>query len=202
VKIEVKDITGFKSSGKHKKKKQIILSHTSRNINDYISSLKYRHNGEYKKIPNFIIDRNGVIYRLISENDYSNFFLDSTINKNGIIICLENLGWLEKIPLNDGYVNWIGDIYNEQVFEKKWRDYFFWQPYTEKQILACANLCSELLDIFSIDKKCIGHNVKSDKAEKFEGIVSKSNFDSDFTDISPAFDFESFFKKIEHEQLV
>ena len=36
--------------------------------------------------------------------------------------------------------------------------------------------------------------------EKYDGIVSKSNFDTDYTDVSPAFNFEEFLKKIEYEQ--
>ena len=35
--------------------------------------------------------------------------------------------------------------------------------------------------------------------EKFEGIVSRSNYDSDFTDLSPAFEFDYFNQKIENE---
>jgi len=106
------------------------------------------------------------------------------------------------MPLNDYYVNWIGDIYKEQVYERKWRDYFFWQPYTETQINSCVELCKILFKEYSIDKKCVGHNTKVEGIERFEGIVSKSNFDSKYTGLSPAFNFENFLKKIENEQLV
>ena len=34
------------------------------------------------------------------------------------------------------------------------------------------------------------------------GIVSKSNFNKRYTDLSPAFDFEKFTKQIQDEQLV
>ena len=57
--IKVNIIDGFKPVGRYKKKKQIILTHTSRNLDDYISSLKYRYNGDNKKLPHFIIDREG-----------------------------------------------------------------------------------------------------------------------------------------------
>jgi hypothetical protein len=112
------------------------------------------------------------------------------------------LGWLEKIPLTEHYVNWNGDIYKEQVFEKKWRDYFFWQPYTTEQINSCVELCKELTTEFSIDKKCVGHNTRIEGIERFDGIVSKSNFDSDYTDLSPAFNFENFLKQLEDEQFI
>jgi hypothetical protein len=55
---------------------------------------------------------------------------------------------------------------------------------------------------YSIDKKCVGHNTKVDGIERYEGIVSRSNFSSKYTDLSPAFDFEKFLKYIENEQLV
>jgi N-acetyl-anhydromuramyl-L-alanine amidase AmpD len=200
--VKIENIEGVKCFGKQKKKKQIILTHTSRNLKDYISSLKYRYNGKYDKVPNFIISRDGVVYRLLPEIGFSNYFQEENINRNSIIISLENLGWLQKMPLNDYYVNWIGDIYKEQVYERKWRDYFFWQPYTEKQINSCVELCKTLFNEYSIDKKCVGHNTKVEGIERFEGIVSKSNFDSKYTGLSPAFNFENFLKKLENEQLV
>ena len=44
----------FKATGKQKKKKQIILCHTSREIGEYLTSLKFRVNGSYDKIPNYV----------------------------------------------------------------------------------------------------------------------------------------------------
>jgi hypothetical protein len=51
-----------------------------------------------------------------------------------------------------------------------------------------------------IKNQVIGHNTKINGIERYDGIVSKSNFDTDYTDVSPAFNFEEFLKKIEHEQ--
>lgn len=200
--FDIKDIEGLNYVGKNKKKKQIILANTLRNSRDYIVSLKERHIKRYRKIPNYVITREGVQYKLIPDDTYSFFFKKESINKNSIIIVLENLGWLEKRPLTNYYVNWIGDIYKGEIFERKWRDYFFWQPYTDEQIKSCADLCNKLTDNFSIDKKCVGHNTKIDGVEKFEGIASKSNFNSRFTDLSPAFDFDLFIKYFENEQFV
>jgi hypothetical protein len=59
-------------------------------------------------------------------------------------------------------------------------------------------LCHKICDELKIDKKTIGHNTKFTGIEKFEGIVTKSNFDAIFTDVSPAFDFEKFNNLIEH----
>lgn len=200
--LEIEEIKGINCFGKQKQKKQIILTHTSRNINDYISSLKFRHNGNYDRVPNYLISREGKVFKALSDKCFSNFFSEPNLNRNSIVISLENLGWLEKIPLSDNYVNWIGDIYKDKVLEKKWRDYFFWQPYTSQQIDVCAKLCKEVLKNNKINNKCVGHNTKIDGIERFEGIASRSNYDSDLTDLSPAFDFEYFLKKIEDEQFV
>lgn len=189
----------FKPTGKQKKKKQIILSHTSRDVETYLMSLKYRYNGKYDKIPNYVVDRKGNILQLLKDNEHSNYFTDPNVNRNSIIICLENLGWLEKEPLKNSHINWIGNIYKEKIYDKKWRDYFFWQPYTEIQLKNTAELCKELFKSQSIKQECIGHNTKINGVERYEGIVTRSNFDSDFTDVSPAFNFVEFLNYIENE---
>ena len=189
----------FKPVGKQKKKHQIILTHTSRNINDYLQSLKFRFNGDFKRIPNYIITREGKIIQLLGNTEHSEYFKDLNINRNSIIISLENLGWLQKEPLTDHYINWIGDIYKGNVFEKKWRDYFFWQPYTEKQVLSTNSLCDKLLKEMKIKPQIVEHNTKIVGVEKFVGVVSKSNFGTNYTDLSPAFNFNELLKNIENE---
>jgi len=189
----------FKPVGKQKKKHQIILTHTSRNINDYLQSLKFRFNGSFKRIPNYIITREGKIIQLLGNTEHSEYFKDPNINRNSIIVSLENLGWLQKEPLTDHYINWIGDIYNGKVFEKKWRDYFFWQPYMEEQLDSTYSLCDKLLKEMKIKPQIVEHNTKIVGIEKFVGIVSKSNFDTNYTDLSPAFNFNELLKHIENE---
>ena len=190
----------FKPAGKQKKKQQIILQHTSRNIEEYLLGLKYRFNGRYKKIPNYVVSRDGKILQLLDNESHSKIFSEENINRNSIIISLENLGWLEKEPLNNQYVNWIGDIYKGDAYEKKWRDYFFWQPYTETQIEYTAKLCRKILNETGIPSEVVEHNTRINGVEKFRGITSRSNFDSVFTDLSPSFNFETFLKYLNDEQ--
>lgn len=190
----------FSPSGKQKKKNQIILIHTGREYDSYINSLTYRFNGNYNKIPNYIITRNGDIIQLLNNIEYSNIFDSPNINRNGIIISLENLGWLNKEPLKDYYINWIGDIYKGKVYEKKWRDYFFWEPYTEIQTEKTIELCKKIFSEMSIKPQFIGHNTKINGIEKYEGVVSRSNYDIMYTDINPSFNFEYFLKKLENEE--
>jgi N-acetyl-anhydromuramyl-L-alanine amidase AmpD len=190
----------FKSVDKYKKKTQIILCHTSREVEEYLASLKFRYNSKYDKIPNYVITREGKVLQLLSDQGYGNFFDDHITNKLSIFVMLENLGWLEKKPLTNHYINWKGSIYNEQVYEKKWRDFYFWQPYTPQQIKMSAELCKHLTETLQIEKTCVGHNTKVDGIENFEGICSRSNYDTNYTDLNPSFNFETFIKFLENEQ--
>jgi len=190
----------FESVGTQKEKKQIILCHTSREVQEYLASLQFRYNSKYDKIPNYVVTRDGKVLQLLDDTSYSNFFSDSQINKNSVIICLENLGWLEKKPLTNYYINWKGSIYNQQVYEKKWRDFYFWHPYTDRQLETTAGLCKQIMKSLQIDKSCVGHNTKIEGIKKFEGISSRSNYDVIYTDLSPSFNFVNFIKLLENEQ--
>ncbi len=68
----------FKTESISDIKKQIILIHSGRNFNEYLVSLKYRHNGSYNKIPNYLIDREGKIIKLLEDNEYSKFLFQDT----------------------------------------------------------------------------------------------------------------------------
>jgi N-acetyl-anhydromuramyl-L-alanine amidase AmpD len=197
--LGVKKYGDFVSHGKEQTKKQIILTHTSRYLENYLMSLKYRYNGKFKRIPHYIISRKGEVLNLLPDDGYSDYLPNKDWNKTSIVITFENLGWIHKEPLKETYINWIGDIYKGDVFERKWRDYFFWQPYNEVQIEKCTELCKKLFKKMSIKNEIIGHNTRINGIEKYEGVVTRSNFDSESTDLSPAFDFELFIKKIENE---
>lgn len=181
------------------KKIQIVLTHTSRTLFDYMVSIKYRFGGKPIKLPHYLIGRDGKVIHTLGDDLNSNFTENDRVNKQGIIICLENLGWLEKEPLKNHHRNWIGNIYKEKVVDRKWRDYFFWHPYTEIQLEKTAELCKELSKKYDIPLKCVGHNTKVKGTETFNGIITRSNFDEFATDISPAFDFEKFKTLLENE---
>jgi N-acetyl-anhydromuramyl-L-alanine amidase AmpD len=198
--LNIEKYGNFKFTGKHKKKTKIVLCHTSREVEEYLTSLKFRYYGKYDKIPHYVVTREGKILQLIPDDTFTNFLPDETLNKTSIFICLENLGWLEKKPLSNDYISWNGSIYNQQVYKKKWRDFFFWEPYTKSQIESAGSLCSQLTESLQIEKRCIGHNIKVDGIRNFEGVISKSNLDSKYTDLNPSFDFTSFTKYIENEQ--
>ena len=198
---EIQELTGFNSVGRWKNKKQILLSHTSRDGGEYVTSLKTRHNGKYTKVPHYLIRKDGRVFQLLDPENYSNYLKDYNNQKQTIVIALENLGWLKKNPLNASYINWIGNIYSEGVYERKWRGHFFWDPYTDSQMDSLQQLCVDLCERFEIPKTCIGHNVKVDNVEFYEGIVTRSNYSSNATDLSPAFDYEELLKVLENESV-
>ena len=191
--IKTSKFGDFKPTGKNEEKKQIVLCHSSRELDKYLNSLQYRFNGKFRRIPNFIVSKEGEVFELLTGDEYSDFFSEERLNENSIVIVLENLGWLQKEPLKDYYVNWIGDIYKGKVFERKWREHYFWDPYTEEQLEKVYELCKEISENMTIDFIFSGHNTKINGAEKIKGIVTKSNFSLNYTDLSPAFDFENFF---------
>lgn len=198
--LKIINYDGLKPLGKQKTKNKIILINTFRDIKNYLVSLKYRHNKEYDKIPNYVITKKGEIISLIDDSGYSNFFDDKLLNYNSIIIAIENLGWLEKNQDDNTNINWIGDIYKGDAYYKKWRDYDFWDNYTEVQMKSLALLCSEICDKLKINKKFIGHNTKVDISMKFNGILSRSNIYKTYTDISPSFDIKLFEKLLEDDR--
>jgi N-acetyl-anhydromuramyl-L-alanine amidase AmpD len=190
------------SVGKQKTKKQIVLVHTGRDVEEYLTSLRYRMNGNYKKVPHYVITKNGQIIQLLKDIETSNYFYNKLINRNSIIVSLENLGWLEKVQLKNYYINWIDNIYKGVPHERKWRDYFMWDPYTDIQLEKTAELCKLINQKHKIKLNCVGHNTKVDGVEKFEGIITHSNFEQKITDVSPAFDFKKFITYIKDEQPV
>jgi hypothetical protein len=197
--IDVIKFGNFKNFEKNKNKKQIILCETSRPSEEYLSSLKNRYNGNYKKIPNYLITKEGKVINILTDDLYSNFFYDNETNKNSIIIVIENLGWLKKIPLESHFINWIGDFFNGKPYERKWRDKMYWDNYTEPQFQSLVELSKKLLKKFSINKTFIGHNTKVDGIKIFNGIVCRSNYNNKYTDLNPSFKFDEFKKLIEDE---
>jgi N-acetyl-anhydromuramyl-L-alanine amidase AmpD len=198
--VNIKKYGKFVGFEKNKKKKQIIICHSYRPAAEYLSSLKFRNNGKYDRIPNYFVSKNGDILNLLPDDTFSNFFGDYNIDKNSITICIENLGWLQKKPLSNQYVNWIGDIYGEEVFHKKWRDKHIWSKYTDGQMTSLIELCKKLTKKFSINNDFIGHNTKVEGIKIFNGIVCRSNYSNNYTDLNPSFDFERLKKEIENER--
>ena len=180
-----------KGSGlKNLRKTQIMLANTNRCTEDYVTSLKLRHNGNYNKLPHYLITKKGDVVNVLKPNKVSDFFGCDKVDKQIVVILLENLGWLRPKKTKLGLCDWLGKTYIGEVFEKKWRGKLLWEPYTVKQLETLGYLLKEICDDFNISTDFIGHNVKVEGVEKFKGIVTRSNYSECFKDISPAFNFD------------
>lgn len=196
--IKINDKIKFEFAGSNINKKQIILTHTYREANGYLASLSFRYNSKYNKIPNYFIKKDGEIFKFIEDWGYSNYYGKNEIDRNAIIISLENLGWLEYNAKSEIFINWKGEI-TKEAYQKKWRDYDFWDFYTDAQMESLSNLSLEICEKNGIIKNFIGHNTKDDAVSKFAGIVTRSNYNERKTDLSPAFDFKQYKKNVENE---
>ena len=187
--IEKEDNTTLQEP-KKSQKTQIVIGHTSRNIEDYLKSLNLRHNGKYKNQPHFIVSKEGIIVKALEPKIKTNFFGYKEIDRNIVIVLLENEGWLKPKNNNPRLCDWLGNIYKGEVFEKKWRNRFFWSTYSDKQVDSLMGLLNGICGDLNIEKKFIGHNVRVEGVERFKGIVTRSNYSEYFTDLSPAFNFD------------
>lgn len=179
-------------------KKQIVIGNTNNHDMKHYIGWVNRYNGNYKKTAAFTIDTDGVIYKHFEPRYQSEYFKDLEQNNKSIIILLENDGWLTKDVEKNSFLSWLGYIYKEQeVFEKKWRTHSYWAQYRKEQIDSAVNLVKDLCKEFYIPLTAMTHNVKMDDLDDYNGILYKSNIESYYTDLSPAFDFEYFINNIE-----
>ena len=191
--VEILDNIDLKVHKKKSKKTQIFLYDTQRRIDDFFNKIKHRRNGNYEDIPHYVVSKLGVIYQLFDTDHSSNTFSDPQIDKKQIKIAVENLGWLNKNTITGVLNNWIGDPYRGEPHIRNWRNYYFWDIYTETQLKSLSDLCNELCDKHKIIKQSVPSHGYLENASNFRGIVCKSNFSSIYTDINPSFNFGVFF---------
>ena len=176
-------------------KTQILLAHTYRPKEEYFAQLSARKNGSYDRSPHFTIDKTGKVYQHFDPK-YCSFFLSfaAQVDKSLISIALENNGLITKDIKSGKFYDWLGREYKGEVVEKLWKDHSYWIPYTEKQKESVAKLIDKLTTEFNIPKQYIGSNVKLEKAKDFKGVVSRSNYFAEYTDINPTFDVGQYLK--------
>jgi hypothetical protein len=158
----------------------------------HYSSWIYRLNGKNKKTANFTITKEGKVYQHFDTKFYSDF-IGSEQDKTSISIVLENVGWLKKDPMVERYTDWLGNSYrknSEEILFKKWRNHVYWDLYTKEQLNSLKGLVVELCEKNDVSKKFIGHNTFDENIDLYDGIVFKSNYNQESTDVSPAFDME------------
>ena len=176
------------------KKTQIFLYDTGRRLDDYIMKLRYRNNEQYDDIPHYIITKSGRVIKLFDTNYSSKTFGSPTVDRRMVKITMENLGWLNKNTITGVLHNWIGDPYRSEPYVKKWREHYFWDPYSEEQFRSLVKLSREICEEHSIPYQTVPGQGYLSNVRKFTGIVCKSNFLNIYTDINPSFNFNIFYK--------
>lgn len=180
-------------------KYQIVIGNTNRNtlINgktdfSYFEAWKNRRNGKLKENAMFSIDTFGNIYQHFDPVFWSEFIENNDINKNIITIALHNEGLLKQDNLNGKYYGWENLKYSNinPAIYKQWRNNQYWASYTKEQYKSLSKLLIELCDKFNIPKKLTNHNTVIDGIENFEGISTKANYDFEYLDVSPAFEWD------------
>ena len=181
------------------KKKQIVLINSSSTFDEYFVRIKTRYNGKYTKVPCFFVSREGEIYQHFNTDYYNELMIEQGVEKQVIVIALENVGWLFKDSLNGNFVTWSGNKYEDNVCEKPWRNKRYWAEYTEKQYTELAELIDYLCIKHNIIKEFVGNNVIIDKPHYYRGILNRSNYSKNYYDLSPAADFNKLKELIENK---
>ena len=176
-------------------KEKIVLINTSLPAEDHFNRLKLRHGGKYDKVPAFTIDRSGLVYQHFDSRYTSKILDNDSLDRQAIVISLENVGWVDFDSVFNDYYDWRGVRYDGSVMEMPWRGKRFWAEYSDKQFSSLIELIDYLCKEHSINKKFIGNNVIS-AIKNYKGVINRSNFSKLHFDLTPAFDFEKLTKTL------
>lgn len=174
-------------------KKMIMLGHTYTNNLSFFNYWGNSYNGKYKKTAPYSIDLDGSIYEHYSPKFYSKFTDNDIINKKTIPILLVNQGW--AIRRNKSYFDCYDKLIKGYVIEQKWRNHKFWVKYTDEQFNSLFILIRYLCNEYNIPFNIIEDNLYKD-IKNFNGIIYRSNYYQHSTDLSPAFEYEKLYNKI------
>lgn len=184
------------------KKNQIILAGSLRKKNFHIKRLQKKDFGKSKKWPTFSISREGNVYQHFDPKHYSDFMGMKEIDKHSISIVLENMGMVFFDYDTNKFLNALHEeCLEDNIFEKNWRGYSYCEGYTEKQYKSTVDLCLYLCEKYGIVNDSFGYNVYHDDAASFKGIVTRSNFNKEDTDLNSSFDFRRFIQDINGEKI-
>lgn len=180
-------------------KTQIILATSLRKDSHHITRLQHKDYGETKRWNTYTISRTGEIYQHYDPKFHSDFLGIKDVDKKSISVVLENMGYLFEAP-NNVYINWISEVCeNNNVVEKSWLGYNFWEKFTDEQLESAVILCRRLCDDFGIPKQLIDFQHYNNNIIKYSGIVFRSNYIEDCTDINPLFDISKFNEMLRNE---
>lgn len=182
-------------------KSKIVIGNTFNHDMKHFIGWQTRLNGKYNRTAAFTIASNGAVYKHFNPIYQSKFLGNKDIDNQTIVILIENDGWLLRDNEKNLFITWYGDIYNNpnKVIEKRWRGYNYWSSYNNKQVDSAINLAKGLCDEFYIPQSSISHNTKIDGIMEYKGVLYKSNIETYYTDLSPAWDCRGFKVRLENK---
>lgn len=182
-------------------KTQIVIASSLRKDSNHIIRLQNRDYHKTKTWNTYTISRSGVIYEHYDPKYHSDFLGIKEADKKSISIVLENMGCLFVIA-DDKYINWLNEVCDTSlVEERKFLGYGFWEKFPEVQIESALNLCTMLCDEFGIPKYTIDFHHYNKDIHKYKGIVFRSNYVEDSSDVNPLFDIRQFNELLQKESL-
>lgn len=166
-------------------KTQILIGTSLRKDSNHITRLQHKDYGKTKKWCTYSISRDGNIYQHYDDKYYTDFVGIKEGDKHSISIVLENMGALHTSPTGK-YVNWLNEVCeDENIVEREWYGYNFWEHYPEIQIESLIDLCKMISQKHNIPEKFIEFNHYHKEIHKFKGIVFKGNYIEDSSDMNP-----------------
>ena len=182
-------------------KTQILLATSLRKSNYHIVRLQHKEFGKTKKWNTYTISREGIVYEHFDSKYHSDFLGIKEVDNQSISIVMENMGCLFKTQ-NDKYINWLNEVCDEKdVIKKQWLGYDYWERISEEQIKSVAELCKELCVKHGIPKQCIEFHHYHKGISKYRGILFRSNYIEDSSDINPLFDIEKFNEMLSDDEV-
>lgn len=182
-------------------KNNILIGDTCRKGSNHIYRMIYKDYGLSREWNTYTITRNGIIYEHFNPKYYNEFIGDNDLDKKTITVLFENMNMLYNY--NDKYYNWINEECNEKdkIYEKLWKNCFFWEKYTTQQYDAFAYLVKYLIENFNIYKNIIKDNLYYEDYKNFNGILTSSNIFKDEVDVNPSFDYDLIISKLKEENI-
>jgi len=177
-------------------KTQIVIATSLRKNSHHITRLQHKDYGNSKKWNTFTIGRDGTVYQHFDEKYHSDFLGVKEGDKSSISIVLENMGALFQTEVHK-HINWLNEVYDEEnVVEKEWLGYEFWERFPDAQMESLITLCKEMCEKHNIPKKFIEFSHHHKEIHKFRGIVFRGNYIEDSSDMTPLLDISEMNEKL------
>ena len=173
-------------------KTQIVIGLSLRKDHFHLTRLQHKEYGKTKKWNTYTIGRGGEVYQHYDDKFHSDFIGVKNGDKQSISIVLENMGCLFQTTTGK-YINWLNEFCeDDNVLEREWAGYQYWEKFSEVQFESMVELCKKLCKKHNIPKVCVEFNTYHKDIAKFRGIVFKSNYIEDSSDLNPLIDIPKF----------